>query len=158
LPAQDAQLTSSLLTALRKVPSGTPLRLLPGVFDRRLAAAVAAELPGAELLSPCSDDEHFAARASHADLVVVADLSDPFDRHALTAAAVGTQPVTLNADGPAQDVLGPGVVSAASALATQICALLAEPTERDSLQNSVRASCSPSQIEFCLGRPDRPVP
>jgi hypothetical protein len=158
LPVRDPATTTSILTALRDRPRGAAVRLLPTAFDRRLAAAVADAVPGAELLSPCSDEEQFVARASCADLVVVADSSDPFDRHALTAAAVGTQPLTLNIDGPAQDVLGPGVATTMAGLARRIVEFMVEPTERGSLQELVRAMCDLSAIDRYLERPGRSIP
>jgi GT2 family glycosyltransferase len=106
LPVHRPELTRAVLEALRSLAGRTAVRLLPTVWTRGLEREVAEQLPGAELLRPCSDEARFAELAGAADVVVAIDPSDRFERRALVAASVGTTPVTVDRSGPAATVLG----------------------------------------------------
>ena len=113
LPVHLPGLAATVLSALRFVAGRSAVRLLPTVWSRGLEQQIAERLPGAELLRPCSDEARFAVLAGAADVVVALDPCDRFERRALVAAGVGTEPVTGDPDGPAAAVLGDRVASGA---------------------------------------------
>jgi GT2 family glycosyltransferase len=138
LPAHDRAAATATLTALRDAPACTPVRLLPTVATRGLGDDVAAALPGAELLAPCSDEQRFAALAATADVVLAADRDDRFERRALLAAATGAA-VVIRPDGPAATVLG-------SLRSADLRSALAAAEGRAARAARVRAACDPSLI------------
>jgi GT2 family glycosyltransferase len=142
LPTHDRALTATLLAALREVGRSCPMRLLPTAFDRRLAGDLREILPQAELLTPCSDEERFAAMAAGADVVLAADLTDPFERAALVAASVGTPGLSLNPGGPVCDVLGAGAIVETETLAQAVQEALVRSTDRHALQQEALAACT----------------
>lgn len=146
LPTHLPTLAASIIGALKRLPEALPVRLLPTVFRRELAAAVTESLPRAELLAPCPDEDRYALLAADADVVLCADPSDPFERAALVAAAVGTPPLTLAPNGPASEVLGAGVVIEQRGLADALRSALGRPRSPRELVEAVAAACDPQQI------------
>ena len=114
LPVHLPGLAATVLTALRGVAPRSAVRLLPTVWSRGLERQIAEQLPGAELLRPCSDEARFAALAGAADVLLALDPADRFERRALVAAGVGTAPVTGDPYGPAAAVLGDQIACEAS--------------------------------------------
>jgi GT2 family glycosyltransferase len=146
LPVHDRALTLAILAALRDLATSQPIRLLPSVFDRRLAETVTELLPHAELMGPCSCETRFAEMSAAADLLIAADPLDPFDRRALVAASVGTPALSFHSDGPASDVLGSEIVTSAETLSGRVIELLQDAVERERLQQTVVTSCDLGRI------------
>jgi GT2 family glycosyltransferase len=149
LPVQLPGLAAAVLSALRVVGARSDVRLLPTVWSRSLELQVAEQLPGAELLRPCSDETRYAALAGASDLVVALDPADRFERRALVAAGVGTTPITGDPHGPAAAVLGDQVAceplspgALARALDASLDAALAPPPEaRATRRATVAGAC-----------------
>ena len=139
LPAHDMSATASTLAALSEVPAGTRIRLVPTVMTRGLPDRIAAALPAAQVLAPCSDERRFAALAATADVVVAADRDDRFDRRALVAAATGAAVVPADPDGPAASVLG-------ELTCRDHAAALAAARDRSARAERVRSACDPSLV------------
>jgi hypothetical protein len=153
LPTHDRTLTTRLLAGLRRLDRTYPLRLLPTAFDRRLGAALNDQLPHAELLERCSDEQRFAQLASDSDVVLGADLSDPFERHALIAASVGTPALSLNPRGPVFDVLGTDPISTPETLAEGVAVALESARSRVQMSEIVLAACGAESLRQLLGEP-----
>lgn len=151
LPVHDTRQTQSVLDALRVLPPGTSLRLLPSVVTRDLDRHVADVLPHAELLGPCSDEARFATLAASADVVLAVDAADHFERRALVAAGVGTAPITANAAGPAAAVLGDAAVGDPDALGLSLSGLLTDPGDRAERAQRIADTCSPTALAHHLG-------
>jgi GT2 family glycosyltransferase len=146
LPAHDRERARAVLDALRAMPPEVPVRLLPSVRVRHLDRDLAAVLPRAELLGPCSDEARFAALAGAADVVLAADPSDRFERRALVAAGVGTAALTTDTGGPASFVLGEEAVCRPGAIAERLRAAVAEPGGRETRMRRVAERCAPESI------------
>ena len=142
LPTHDPSLAKDLLDGLRTLGATFPIRLLPTAFDRRLADTVRERLPGAELLGPCSDENRYAELAAEADVVLAADLSDPFERPALVAASSGTPALSLNRSGAVFDVLGPEATVAPETAARGVLDALERSPDRHDLQLRTLAACT----------------
>ena len=139
IPAQDAAATESVLVALGDLAPTVPVRIVPTVTTRGLADRIAAALPAAELLAPCSDERRFCALAATADVVLAADGDDAFERRALLAAATGAAVVCAHVDGPAAAVLG-------ELRSQDLHSALAARADRAARAERVRAACDPSLI------------
>jgi hypothetical protein len=135
-----------VLDALRVIPAGAPVRLLPTVFTRHLDRDVAALLPRVELLRPCSDEARFAALAAGADVVVTLDSTDRFERRALAAAGVGAAVIGTQPAGPAAAVLDEEPLSDLGQLAQALGRLLAEPGDRLERARRVARACAPDAL------------
>ncbi len=140
LPVHDPPLAAAVLEALSELPDSAPVRLLPTVFRRGWERDAAAVLPRAEPLRPCSNEAVFADMAAAADVVLVADPTDRFERRALVAAGVGATPITLDPTGPAVSALGVGTAAEPHALARAVQRSLAEPQDRRELVQRVAAT------------------
>jgi GT2 family glycosyltransferase len=103
-PTHDQAATEALLAELATLTDG-PIRVLPTVRTPAVRRLVDQMLPGAELLTPATDEGLVAALAADSDLVIAGDTDDEFDRFALIAAASGAA-VAVRADGPGAWVLG----------------------------------------------------
>jgi GT2 family glycosyltransferase len=156
LPTHDPTLATELLEGLTQLIGVCAIRLLPTAFDRRLAGIVAERLPGAELLSPCSDEQRFAGWAAEADVVLAGNLDDPFERPALLAASLGTPALSLRPAGAAGDVLGTGVClsreAARNGLARAVLAALDSAGDRPALQRRVLSACGTAAFSAWLER------
>jgi GT2 family glycosyltransferase len=150
LPTHDPSLAKDLLDGLRTLGATFPIRLLPTAFDRRLADTVRERLPGAELLGPCSDENRYAELAAEADVVLAADLSDPFERPALVAASSGTPALSLNRSGAVFDVLGPEATVAPETAARGVLDALERSPDRHDLQRRALAGCAPATLAALL--------
>ncbi len=140
VPVHEPKLAAAVLQALRRLPSRTPIRLLPTTFVRGWEAEARRQLPNAEPLGPCSDETRFTRMAADADLVLSADPSDMFERRALVSASVGTTPVTLDSTGPTASVLGDDIACSPANLAMMLESRLSEPRGRSELATLVKAS------------------
>lgn len=150
LPTHDRRLTRDLMRELRGLGGGHQLRLLPTAFDRALPDAVLELLPGAELLTPCSDEERLAALAAEADVVLTGDVSDPFERPALLAASAGTPVLSLSPAGPVFDVLGAEATTTPQLAAHGVLEVLERSPDRALLQERTHAACAPSALAGLL--------
>lgn len=146
LPAHDLPRTDALLAALADAP--VPITLVASVRGRGLEARVAAALPGAALLGPFGDEQHWIALAATHDVAVCLDPDDPFERAALGAAAAGATPIVPDADGPAGAVLGElvAVASPETLAATLPVVLGAASGRRAALGRCVRTRCAPEVV------------
>jgi GT2 family glycosyltransferase len=161
LPAHDRATATSVLAALRRLPRSVPVRLLPTVAGRGLEREVSSQLPGAELLGPCSDEQRFARLAATADVVLAVDPSDPFERRALVAAATGAAAVTADPLGPAAATLGTDCAAGSGpfADASMIVPALREALSLAAVGSAARLararlvteSCGPLAIARCTG-------
>jgi GT2 family glycosyltransferase len=140
LPLHHPPLATAVLEALSELPESTPVRLLPTVFRRGWERDAADVLPGAEPLRPCSNEATFAEMAASADVVLVADPSDRYERRALVAAGVGATPITLNPTGPAVAALGAGTAAELPTLAPALQRSVAEPQDRRELTQRIAAT------------------
>jgi GT2 family glycosyltransferase len=152
LPSHDPSLTRDLLDGLRTLEAAFPIRLLPTAFDRRLGDILRENLPEAELLAACSDENRYSELAAEADVVLAADLSDPFERPALVAASAGTPVLSLNRSGPVFDVLGPEATVAPEAVARSVLEALERRPDRHDLQLRTLAACTPEPLKDQLER------
>jgi GT2 family glycosyltransferase len=146
LPVHEPDRARLVLDALRVIPAGAPVRLLPTVFTRHLDRDVAALLPRVELLRPCSDEARFAALAASADVVVTLDSTDRFERRALAAAGVGAAVIGIQPAGPAAAVLDEEPLSDLGQLAQALGRLLAEPGDRLERARRVARACAPDAL------------
>lgn len=153
LPADDWSRTVSLLSVAAELSARWQVSMLPAVFSSRLTAAAGSIAPQASLLAPCSAESRYAETVSTADLVLSADLLDPYDRRALVAAAVGTNVLTTNAAGPVGDVLGAGHLAGRAPLIAEVTRALKTPTDRAELQATIRRTCALSLIADHLDLP-----
>lgn len=146
LPAHDLARADALLDALASVP--VAVTLVASVRSRGLEARVAAALPGAELLGPFGDEQHWITLAGVHDVAVCLDPDDPFERGALGAAGAGATPIVADAAGPASAVLGDlaAVASPESLAAVLPAVLAAAPGRRAALARAVRARCAPEVV------------
>jgi GT2 family glycosyltransferase len=146
LPVHAPAEARMTIEALSQLPRSTTVRLIPTVHTRGLERQLAETLPGAELLSPVSDEARFAELAAGADVLLSVDSSDRFERRALVAAGVGTAPITLAADGTAAAVLGAEVIADPAALGLALSRRLQDPGDRLARAASVHEACSPEAL------------
>ena len=149
LPAPDTPACQAILDALaHSEVRGLPIRLVPTVVARGLAERVAATLPSAELLAPCSDEARWIALAATADVAVCLDADDRFERRALGAAGAGATVVVAVPDGPAGAILGEqAVVAGPDGLAAVLpAAVAAAPSGRAAVAACARAACAPERV------------
>lgn len=150
LPTHDRSLSQTLLEALGPLAETVPIRLLPTAFDRGLAEALRERLPHAEVLGPCSDEERFRRWAGESDAVLAADPDDLFGRQCIVAAGVGTPVLSLDADGPAADLLGSAAITSLPTVARDAHSLLERSESRDDLMQRMLAACSPTMLSALL--------
>ena len=152
LPTHDQALTVRLLDRLVELRGSCAIRVLPTAFDRRLGPVISERLPGAELLGPCSDENRFAQLSAESEVVLAADASDPFERHALVAASVGTPALSLNDQGSVFDVLGAEATIAPDAVARGVLEALERRPDRRTLQQRTLSGCAPTALYEALER------
>jgi len=146
LPAHDRVAAQRLLAALRALPADVPVRLSPTATTRHLHREVAEQLPGAELLGPCSDEGRFRDLAATADVVVAVDVGDRWERRALVAAGVGAAAITARRDGPAAAVLGADIAAGEDELAERLQTAVREPGDRAERAQIVAVTCAPEAM------------
>jgi GT2 family glycosyltransferase/glycosyltransferase involved in cell wall biosynthesis len=160
LPEHDPAVADAVLDALRRAAPAT-VALLPTARTSELAARVAATVPGAELLTPLTDEGAFGLLAGRADVVLAVDPADRFDRRALLAAAAGAA-VVVRPGGPATELLGDLALVAdptdPEALAAALAHADVTPHARERRAAAVRAACGPEALvrafRALVGAPD----
>jgi GT2 family glycosyltransferase/glycosyltransferase involved in cell wall biosynthesis len=148
LPDHDHTVRDAVLEALRGARAAD-VAVLPTARTSELAARVAASVPGAELLTPLTDEGAFGLLAGRADVVLAVDPADRFDRRALLSAAAGAA-VVVRPGGPAAELLGGLAVVAdpsdPEALAAALARVDTSPEARDARAAAVRAVCGPEAV------------